>query len=72
MQTLSVKRVEGDSLGVFDVGGSLREVSLLLVEEAQLVEREGNQVVVVPDAPLTEDKQTGYIFSAHPCHPTIV
>lgn len=40
-------------LGVFDVGGSLREVSLLLVEEAQLVEREGNQVVVVPDAPLT-------------------
>lgn len=42
-----------DSLGVLDVGGGLGEVSLLFIQQTQLIEGEGDQVVIVPDTRLT-------------------
>lgn len=41
-----------DLLGVLHVGGGLGQVPLLLVEESQLEEAEGDQVVVPADPPL--------------------
>lgn len=44
-------------LGVFDVRGSLDDVPLFFVQKTQLVEREGNQVVIVSDTALTGGTQ---------------
>lgn len=40
-------------LGVFDVGGGLKEVSLLFIQQTQLVKGERNQVVIISDPTLT-------------------
>lgn len=41
-------------LGIFDVRGCFGNVSLLFIQQTQLVECEGNQVVIVSDATLAE------------------
>lgn len=41
-------------LGIFDVCGGLGKVSLLFIQQTQLIESEGNQVVIISDATLTE------------------
>lgn len=43
-------------LGVFDIGGGLKEVSLLFIQQTQLVKGERNQVVIISDPTLTESK----------------
>lgn len=55
---VQVCRAPRDLLGVLDAGGGPAEVPLLLVEQTQLVEREGDQVVVEPDPTLTESAHT--------------
>lgn len=46
-------REKQDLLGFFYVGGGLDEVSLLFIEQTQLVQREGDQVMIVSDPTLT-------------------
>lgn len=48
------KLYEENLLGIFDVRGGLGEVSLLFVQQTQLIEREGDQVVIISDLTLTE------------------
>lgn len=48
------KLYEENLLGIFDVRGGLGEVSLLFVQQTQLIEREGDQVVIISDTTLTE------------------
>lgn len=44
-------------LGIFNVSSGLGEVSLLFIQQTQLIKSEGNQVVIIPDATLTESTQ---------------
>ncbi len=41
-------------LGIFDACGGLGEVSLLFIQQTQLIESEGDQVVIISDTTLTE------------------
>lgn len=40
-------------LGILDVSGGLGEVSLLFIQQTQLIESKRNQVVIVSDTALT-------------------
>lgn len=49
-----------DSLGLFDACDGFSHVSLLLVEEAEFIHGEGNQIMIKSDGLLTES-HTGKI-----------
>lgn len=66
MSTGYITSQSDDLLGVFDARGGLGEVSLQFVQQTQLVEREGNQVVIVADTSLTETHTQGSSPTSRP------